>query len=152
MVLELLLLLLKLTYILGIVSSVFFQVEVGGRSLLWLLVILLFAAVACAALLLLLLTRWPAVWYLSFYNFPSEEYKCLDLAGIRILTLIFRLTLAMLHTLVAFVFLKAFTTVDHCPPPAFKLIIVGDPGTTGTCGLTFVGRPFSLPLRSSQIT
>ncbi|CAM6067908.1 unnamed protein product [Sphagnum tenellum] len=25
----------------------------------------------------------------------------------------------------------AFTTVDHCPPPAFKLIIVGDPGTTG---------------------
>ncbi len=34
MVLELLLLLLKLTFILGIVSSVFFQVEVGGRSLL----------------------------------------------------------------------------------------------------------------------
>ncbi|KAH8970038.1 hypothetical protein BDL97_02G065700 [Sphagnum fallax] len=25
----------------------------------------------------------------------------------------------------------AFTTVDHCPPRAFKLIIVGDPGTTG---------------------
>jgi len=34
MVLELLHLLLKLTFILGIVSSVFFQVEVGGRSLL----------------------------------------------------------------------------------------------------------------------
>jgi len=34
MVLELLLLLLKLTFILGIVSSIFFQVEVGGRSLL----------------------------------------------------------------------------------------------------------------------
>ncbi len=32
MVLELLLLLLKLTFILGIVSSVFFQVKVGGRS------------------------------------------------------------------------------------------------------------------------
>jgi len=50
------------------------------------IVLLLFAAVACAALLLaavacaallllLLLTRWPAVWYSSFYNFPSEEYK-----------------------------------------------------------------------------
>jgi hypothetical protein len=48
MVLELLLL-LKLTFVLGIVSSAFFQVEVGGRSLLWLLVLLLFAAVACAA-------------------------------------------------------------------------------------------------------
>jgi hypothetical protein len=152
MVPELLLLLLKLTFILGIVSSVFFLVEVGGRSLLWLLV-LLFAAVTCAALLLLLLlTRWPAVWYLSFYNCPSEEYKCLDLVEYTFLTLIFRLTPAMLHNLVGFVFLKAFTTVDHCPPPAFKLIIVGDPGITGTCGLTFVGRPFSLPLRSSQIT
>jgi hypothetical protein len=31
------------------------------------IVLLLFAALACAALLLLLLlTRWPAVWYLSF--------------------------------------------------------------------------------------
>ncbi len=34
MVLELLLL-LKLRFVLGIVSSAFFQVEVGGRSLLW---------------------------------------------------------------------------------------------------------------------
>ncbi len=83
MVFELLLLLLKLTFILGIVSSVFFQVEVGGRSLLWLLVLLLFAAAACAALLLLLLTRWPAVWYLSFYKFPSEECKCLNLGLIK---------------------------------------------------------------------
>jgi hypothetical protein len=152
MVLLELLLLLKLRFVLGIVSSAFFQVEVGGRSLLWPLVLLLFAAVACAALLLLLLTRWPAVWYLSFYNFPPEEYKCLDLAGIHILTLIFRLTPAMLHNLVSFVFLKAFPTVDNCRGSPFKVNIVGDPGTTGTCGLTFVGRPFSLPLRSSQIT
>ncbi len=133
MVLDLLLL-LKLTFILGIVSSVFFQVEVGGRSLLWPLVLLLFAAVACAALLLLLLTRWPAVWYLSFYNFPSEEHKCLDLAGIHTLTLIFRLTPAMLHNLVGFVFLKAFPTVDHCRGSPFKVNVVGDPGTTGTRG------------------
>jgi hypothetical protein len=68
----------------------------------------LFAAVACAALLLLLLTLWPAVWYSSFYNFPSEEYKCLDFAAIHILTLIFRLTPAILHNLVGFLFLKAF--------------------------------------------
>jgi len=72
------------------------------------IVLLLFAAVACAALLLLLLTRWPAVWYSSFYNFPSEEYKCLDFAAIHILTLIFRLTPAILHNLVGFLFLKAF--------------------------------------------
>jgi hypothetical protein len=52
----LLLLFLKLRPCLVIVSSVFFQVEVGGRSLLLLLllVLLLFAAVAAAALLLLL--------------------------------------------------------------------------------------------------
>jgi len=44
--LQLLLLFLKLRPRLVIVSSVFFQVEVGGRSLLLLLVLLLFAAVA----------------------------------------------------------------------------------------------------------
>jgi len=72
------------------------------------IVLLLFAAVACAALLLLLPTRWPAVWYLSFYNFPSEEYKCLDFAAVDNLKLIFRLIPAILHNLVGFLFLKPF--------------------------------------------
>jgi hypothetical protein len=102
------------------------------------ILLLLFAALACAALLLLLLTRWPAVWYLSFYNFPSEEYKCLDFAGIHILTLIFRLTPAILHNPVGFVFLKAIPTESLCSPP-FKLIIVSDPGTTGTCAFSLLG-------------
>jgi hypothetical protein len=60
------------------------------------------------------------------------------LAGVHNLTLIFRLTPAMLHNLVGFVFLKAFTTVSLCSPP-FKLIIVGDPGTIGTCGFSLLG-------------
>jgi hypothetical protein len=42
---------------------------------------------------------------------------------------------AMLHNLVGFVFLKAFPTVSS----PFKLIIVGDPGTTGTCGFSLLG-------------
>jgi hypothetical protein len=56
-----------------------------------------------------------AASYLSFQHFPSEQYKCLDLAGIHILTLIFRLTPAMLLNLVGFVFFAGFHNCMSLP-------------------------------------